>query len=385
MKRAPFYRAATMSGGIALALAAGCGAKTGLRIPDASPLDAGAMDAFDAPDTPDSPDAFVPPDAPLACMPGRFTLLRGSVEVLFVLDRSGSMGSNLDGSTAPPRRWDVLHDTLATTLPRYDDVLEVGGYAFPRRFDGTVTRSCALGGAIDVPPALHNSAAVLQILTTSDPWGATPTASALSFAGDALASHVTVDHAVALVLATDGGPNCNASLDVTTCTCTATGTGGTPDCFGMPTNCLDDVRAAMTIADLAGRGVPTFVVGLDADAEVAERMALESMARAGGRPNTTPGEPAYYSARRPDQVQSAFDTITRSITRCTLRSPSLPDDPNAVTVTLDGAGIPRDTAHMDGWDWTDASLAQMSFFGAACDRVAASTSDPVVEVPCRDR
>jgi hypothetical protein len=361
-------------------LLAACGAKTGLRIDhfDSSvdaPIDAGL----------DAPDAIDAPDAPLSCVPGHFTLVRGSVEVMFVIDRSGSMALNLDGTMSPPRRWDVLHDALAATLPPYESSLQMGAYAFPRRFDGSFARSCQITPAIDVAPGLGNAAAVLNILATTDPWGATPTASALEFAGSTMLSRLSLDHSATIVLSTDGGPNCNVMLDVATCTCTSVDPMGQPSCFGMPTNCLDDVRSTQTVATLASQGIPTFVIGLDADAEPAERMALDEMARAGGRPNTQPGQFAYYSARQPDQVRAAFDTIERSITRCTLRSPSRPDDPNAITVSLDGSTIPRDATHANGWDWTDTTFGRIAFFGAACDAVAASTSDPEVMVGCADR
>jgi hypothetical protein len=200
--------------------------------------------------------------------------------------------------------------------------------------------------------------------------------------GSVLGPRASPDHSVALVVATDGGPNCNAALDVTTCECTFVDPSGGTSCLGLPSNCLDDVRATAAVTALADRGIATFVIGLDADAEIAERRALEEMARAGGRPNVAPGEPAYYSARRPEQVTTALETIERSLTRCTLRSPSRPDDPNAISVSLDGAVIARDGSHVNGWDWADASFAQMAFFGAACERVAGSSSDPEVTVAC---
>ncbi len=374
--------------GASIALAA-CGAKTGLRIPTFD----GGMDAaripdvgIDAPDAPDAHDAFSPdvPDT-LTCITGRFPLLRGTTEVMFVIDRSGSMASNLDGSSTPPRRWDVLHDALAMTLPPFQDTLAMGAFAYPRRFDGSVVRSCQLTRVIDSDTALNNADGVLSVLTMSDPWGATPTSDAIDFAGSTLLPRVTIDHSVTIVLSTDGGPNCNVGLDPDTCECTSLGPMGMPTCNGMPTECLDDVRTTSTIAGLAARGIATFVIGLDGDAEPAEVRALGEMARAGGRPNTRAGEPAYYSARQPAQVQAAIETIERSITRCTLRSPSRPDDPNAVTVTLDGMPIARDTTHMDGWDWTDLDFGHVAFFGPACDTVAASTSDPEMLVGCTDR
>ena len=69
---------------------AGCGAKTGLLIPDAS------MDAA-VPDSPDSPDAPDAPDAPM-CMPGRFPLSPDSAELMLVLE-----GIDLVGATRRAR------------------------------------------------------------------------------------------------------------------------------------------------------------------------------------------------------------------------------------------------------------------------------------------
>jgi hypothetical protein len=357
-----------------LLVIAGCGAKTGLLIRH---YDGG----------PDAPvDAFMPPDAgldaPLSCIPGHYTLVRGTAEVMFVIDRSGSMAFNLDGSMLPPRRWDVLQGALTATLPPYQSTLAMGAYAYPRRFDGSVARSCDITRAIDVESALDNATGVLTILTETDPWGATPTAASIELVGAALLPRQSLDHSATIVLSTDGGPNCNPALDVRMCQCTGRDPMGMTSCFGMPTNCLDDLRARDNIAALAAQGIPTFVIGLDADAEDPERMALEEMALAGGRPNTSPGQPAYYSARRPDQVAAAFDTIERSIVRCTLRSPSRPDDPDAIAITLEGAAIARDRSHLDGWDWSDMDFARITFFGAACDRVASSTDDPEVTVGC---
>ena len=357
---------------------AGCGAKTGLLIRTYD----GGMDAIAIPDgATDAPDTS-PDAAPLTCVPGHFTLVRGTTEVMFVIDRSGSMALNLDGSMDPPRRWDVLHDALAVTLPPFESSIEMGAYAFPRRFDGSMARSCDVTRTIDVATAPRNANGVLSILTTTDPWGATPTAAAIMQAGSVLAPRASLDHSVAIVLSTDGGPNCNVALDVTTCECTFVDPMGHQTCNGVPSNCLDDVRATSAVAALAAQGIATFVIGLDGDSEIAERRALQEMALAGGRPNTRAGEPAYYSARRPEQVALALDTIERSIARCTLRSPSRPDDPNAITVSLEGIEIPRDATHADGWDWTDMSFAQMAFFGPACERVAGATDDPEVTVSC---
>ena len=391
----------TLRAALAIALVVGasaCGAKTGLLLPepgeDAVTVDVVAEIApeviEDVIDVADHPliDAAVdapPDDAALTCVDGRFRLIHRATEIMFVIDRSGSMEFDLDGNRVEARRWDVLHNALATSLPRFQTQLGMGALAYPRRFDGNQTHSCQNATALDVQPELNNAPRVLSVFESTDPWGGTPTADALSFTGNYLAARVSRTRSAVMVLATDGAPNCNTALDPFTCECTTVDTMGRPNCFARAANCFDDQRAATVLSDLITRGIPTYVIGLDSSARPIERAALDRMARAGGRPNVRPGEPAYYSARRPESLLSAFEAIQRSVVDCTLVAPSRPEDPDNVRVELAGSSIPRDPTHQEGWDWTSLDFGQISFFGAACERVAASPmTAPEVVIACTD-
>lgn len=362
-----------------LSLVLGCGAKTGLDVPDPvavsdattdSPGDAPRAVPIDARDA--GSDAA---DAPFPCVVGEFPLARPRAELVLLFDRSGSMAQTVFTGV---RRWDTLHDALAATLPEFEARIDLGALAFPRRFDGSVTRSCDLTRALDVTPAPNNAKPILKILEGSDPWGATPTASAVDFVGNWLAARVSRERTVAMVLATDGGPNCNADLDETKCVCT------TPDtACPRPSACLDDMRAVSTLASFAERGIPTVVIGLDASAATVERAALNAMAKAGGRPKA--GDTAYYSANDVSAVQAAFRGIQAGIAECRLFMPSRPDDPDAVTVRIDGVAIPRDKTHANGWDWGKIEFGQIDLFGSACDRSRAPTAVARATVSsCRD-
>src|SRR4051812_21985713 len=94
----------------------GCGAKTGLRVPDASVGD----------DVPD--DAFVRYDA---CVAGRFALVRREARMLFVIDRSGSMTQPLVAAERLSR-WDAMRGALSVSLPRVERELQFGALVFPR-------------------------------------------------------------------------------------------------------------------------------------------------------------------------------------------------------------------------------------------------------------
>lgn len=360
---------------LALSCAVGCGARTGLLVDDAR-VDASVQDAtFDSLDVADIPDGTV------TCIPGHFPLERFSVDLMLVIDRSSSMAYNIDGtSLRPPRKWDDLDDALAATLPGIQSTVNIGAYAFPERFQGTLDHPCHIDTTIDLLPGPNQAGDVLAIFTNTDPYGNTPTDAAIQLVGDMLVQRVSRTHTEVMVLATDGGPNCNGALDPTTCSCVDP---SAPPCI--PDECLDDVRTATTIASYAARGVPTYVIGLDSATLPDERTALSEMARAGGRPNAAPGQPAYYSVQHVDEVSAAFASITRSIAQCALATPSRPSDPNAIEVQIDGVRVPRDPTHENGWDWNDPSFGQIMLFGPACDRLAnpAANAEAIVQ-SCTD-
>jgi hypothetical protein len=326
-------------------------------------------------------DAAQLPEGAVPCTPGRFPLERYSVDMMLIVDRSGSMAYNIDGtSQVPPRKWDDLYGALGATLPGIQTSVNIGAYAFPERFAGTSVGGCALSSAIDLYPGPNQAGDVLALFTNTDPNGGTPTAGAIQLVGDMLVPRISRTHTEVMVLATDGGPNCNASLDVSTCACSSP----TPPCKD-PEQCLDDKRAVKVIASYAARGVPTYVIGLDSATQPSERSALSEMAVAGGRPNTAPGQPAYYSVEQVDQVNAAFAAITRSIARCALATPSRPSDPSAIEIQIDGATVPRDASHRNGWDWNDPSFGQVALFGAACDKLASPSASAVAVVnSCSD-
>ena len=397
----PFFSIRRTQTFAAIALASwvtGCGAKTGLRLRDSEPDRSDAVDVFDAPDhvdaveIQDTYDAFDAADVRDAadvidssCTPERFTLLRRLAEVMFVIDRSGSMGTDLSGRMRPPRRWDVLHDALQTALPPFERSINMGAMFYPRRFDGVLTRSCDITRAIDVTPAVSNSRRILSVLESTDPWGSTPTHDAVQFTGVFLAARVSRTVSVSMVLATDGGPNCNTMLDPTSCTCTSQLADGGLTCAGMAASCLDDVRTTSLMAGLNLGGIPTYVIGIDGGERSEFTSALNRMAIAGGRPNPAPGDRRYYSVQAPTDLDNALATIQRSITLCAFLAPRPPVDPNDVAVDAAGIEVPRDRTHMNGWDWTDVAMGEVSFFGPACDRIIAGMTIPTARVGCSDR
>lgn len=241
----------SLAGLVLCCLSSGCGARTEL-----------AAQSFEsvAP-APTAAPGPVTPEPTKACVAGTFTLERARAKVLFVIDRSGSMAQGLDGSQQPPSRWNTLRDSLAQVLPSVESTVELGAMFFPMSSAFEQSVRCAVSSGVDLAPALFQADAVLLPFSSTSPGGFTPTYDALRVAHSFLASTRAASSARTLVLATDGGPNCNPGLDTTTCVCVA-GKATAAGCLGSfggggSDSCLDDARTVAEVGALRISGIPT--------------------------------------------------------------------------------------------------------------------------------
>ena len=349
-QRGRFAATAAFAGG--LILVASCGARTGLPVPADKLLD--TQDASDA--------------APVACTPGSFTLAKALPTVMFVIDRSGSMSTRF--STAGSR-WSVLTSGLAKALPSVDGTMQIGALLFPSVSAGRGDLSCAVPGAADLLPKTGNVKPLLYAMEAHGPGGATPTAAALDVANAALLSVRSSRSARAMVLATDGGPNCNGALNPQTCTCADLGSG----CRRNASQCLDDARTVARIASYASKGVPTYVIGIGNDAA---SVTLDAMANAGGRPQS--GAHAYYAATSEPELDAALVTIRDAVGACTYLTPSVPDAQGRISLSIDGKPVPFDAAN--GGAWSDQTNGEIVLSGAACKLVTSAALNVVATVSC---
>jgi hypothetical protein len=375
--------------GAVLAIVGGCGARTGLNLPDATTL----PDVPDASDAPDARDVLLPP----RCIPGRFTLTQRGADMMLVIDRSGSMGQSLGGGRGSPAKWELLRDALSSTLPAFQDRIRVGALFFPQ--DGADTRvsACELANipSVDIRPAYGAATQVLGVFAGTEPGGSTPTAAALLRAYNYFVRNPDRARARYLVLATDGGPNCNAALAAASCVCV--GAGGTGPFGGGAScrrdadgrRCLDNERTVREIAELAANpvaSIPTFVIGLADETDPNYAATLTAMAIAGGRPFVSAsGAPGYYNVERAADLTRAFTTIQDTVSRCSFVTPSRPEETGSIAITAAGETVPPDPTRRDGWDWTDRAFGELTFFGPACARVIASRATQVqATVRCAD-
>jgi hypothetical protein len=190
------------------------------------------------------------------------------------------------------------------------------------------------------------------------PRGGTPTAATFRALAPKLRNFPGVTY---VILATDGGPNCDGSLppcSVDQCTSNIDGVrnaSGVQICFSdaganccdrNPGGCLDETAAAKAVSDLLAFGVQTYVMGIPGSLPYGA--VLDQLAIAGG--TARQGEPRYYAVGTADTgaLGSALEEIAKQVMKsCTILLGRTPADPNKVNVYVDGTLVPSDGAN--GW------------------------------------
>ena len=362
---------ALIAGGVTIAMVS-CGSRTGLFGPEPG-FFSGDAAADGGPDA--APDGAVP------CLPGRFTFELALTQLMFVVDRSGSMAFTLEGLRDAPRhlwRWSILQNALRRTITDFDGQIAMGAKFFPEILSqsdlASSERSCRTDTGVGIAPARGNAQSILDVFDLSDPLGGTPTAEAIRSA----ATFLTQTRSIArtIVVATDGAPNCNGDLDALTCVCT-----NTVDCDSNPSrgrySCLDDGRTIATIRDTAdNQKIPVYVIGIGGLERPEFLEVLDRMAIAGGRPRQ--GATRHYNVQSENELTAALETIRDSVAKCTYLTPSAPNDPDKITVEIDGVFVPRDQTKTHGWDWVDQSFGALAFFGDSCALAQGAGGPPAV-------
>jgi hypothetical protein len=211
----------------------------------------------------------------------------------FVLDHSKSM---LEGG-----KWDSVGSSLQALVVRIGAKARFGAAIFPN----PTSSSCDVGVEVmSVRPGNPETAATLAQAMSAPPNGGTPTAATLRALLPELRGLLGQTF---VILATDGGPNCNAALtcSIDRCTANVDGISSTcqpgvlPNCCdqsGSTIDCLDDAATIAAVGQLEAAGIPTFVIGVPGSE--AYSAVLDAAAHAGGTSRT--GSPAYYAVTTSD-------------------------------------------------------------------------------------
>ena len=301
-------------------------------------------------------------DAMQGCDPRSFELQQAPpAEVYLVVDRSGSMLE--PGATPGLTRWEEVTVAVDAALAQYERVIKFGVLYYPS------DNECTTPGP-QVGLAKDNRIAIMTHLTAAVPAGGTPTAAALNNASSSMLDLGNPASPKFIILATDGGPNCNYFLSASpSCSCTSATSEWC--CTSYPASCLfgytclDDQRTLDLVEDLhLNQTIDTFVIGLDGSDEYTG--LLDDLAVAGGRPQTG-GTKLYYPASNQADLLAALQTIAVGLISCQIDLGEPPDFPDLVHIYMDGGEVPRDPGSQNGWNYTDGSHTTIELFGTDCE------------------
>jgi hypothetical protein len=301
--------------------------------------------------------------------------------VYYVLDRSGSMNDPFADGTQT--KWQAVVSAIFDVVVQIGPRATVGVTVLPALADGN---GCTSGAEVfspqqgDAPAGVAGPVSVklLGVLGRIGPEGGTPMATTLQQLPGRIGS---LPGKTYVVLATDGGPNCNAdaACDTSTCEdnieslagCAPTGpnccqnTAANPN--GTSLDCLDAAPTISAVQALEAAGIPVYVVGVPGSEPY--RALLDELATSGGTARAT--EPLYYAVDPTDQsaLLDALSAIAAKITAsCTLTLNAPPDDPARLNVFLDEKALPQQGADGGSPNWT-LDGATVTILGEACQSI----------------
>ena len=307
------------------------------------------------------------------------------VNVLLVIDKSGSMTDQPRGFADD--KWNSLVSALDRVLNEAAPVLNLGlmMYPYSRLLDiplQSCGANCCLletGDAavnVEVGPGIDTVPQILSRLSSTPPGGGTPTALALEHAREYLtgsaASELEGDTYV--LLATDGGPNCNYDLscEAERCTANLDDQCSLPNCCdGNGEYCLDDEAVVSAIDGLRRAGIQTFVVGIPGTEDYAP--LLDDFAEAGGVPNPD-APPSYWAVSADggvDGLVDVFQSITELLVRsCEIELEREAPAPGLVNVAVDCEPIRPSEADGSGWQLDGTSVPNLvTLTGPICEEI----------------
>lgn len=301
---------------------------------------------------------------PCGCL--EISLLTDQPNLYFVLDRSGSM---LDSN-----KWGTVRQVVADVVQKIGPRAKFGVAVF----SDPTGNGCTPGKEVmpvrvgDSPAGTPGTTTSLVIATTNVAAnGGTPTAASIT----ALTPNILgLPGRTFVILATDGGPNCNSSAmcDANSCIANIEDAGGCPAggppncCAGSSDaalNCLDAQPTLDAITTLKQANVPVYVIGIPGSAPYAT--LLDEMASAGGTARAS--EPKYYSVDTTDSaaLEDALSQVAAKITAsCSFPLSPPPQDPSLLNVYFDDVVVPKDPEN--GWSYDGSTL---TLLGSACDEV----------------
>lgn len=372
-------RRASVSGvlcclGVTLALGAGPSAceDEGVRRPPRSggSYGAGAPDDGLNPDFDDDPLGPPPADADGLCGNHIHEVeITDAPNIYFVLDASGSMHSRVSSRAT---RYDRVHDAVVDLVRNLGPLINVGAAVFP--LNATAEAPCRPGGEVfpvtpgdpfTARPEHRTTTARFRAATRVDPIGGTPTAATLTALTPTLTA---LPGKTIVVLATDGGPNCNSAATCGAEACIANieqqcpnENCCTPHGLSGPEGCLDRDDTVAAIARLAASGIEVHVVGIPGSEFYGD--VLDQMALAGGAAQFV--SPFYFKVDDLDTLGNVLAKIAGVVISCEFDLVDPPPEEGQTNVYLDREIVPYDPEN--GWRWKSPTVVEL--LGDACQKL----------------
>ncbi len=384
MIRGPLcFRAAVVAGAVGVASASGCGDSGDPALLGDDLAEAGAAADSSARFTAVTPtvkSCNLGPDGGV-CACADQPLIVDPPNIYFVLDTSGSMGND--------NKWRNVQLVIKNVVTSIGPRAKFGAATFP---DEHSLDQCTPGGEVfpptqgDSPAGTEGPTAVklLTVLGETPANGGTPTAATLK----AITPHLmSLPGKTYVILATDGGPNCNPTSDCDASTCQYniesdvlgqlfSCTPGGWNCCGADAGgsemCLDAQPTIDAVAALYAAGIQVFVVGAPGSEPYAQ--VLSELAMAGGTAVPAPdggipaaGAPLYYAVTTSDTsaFTVALSAVAAKITgTCTLQLDAIPPIPSLVNVFFNEDVLPQ--AGPDGWTLDGTTV---TILGKSCAEI----------------
>ena len=313
------------------------------------------------------PDGPPPVDAAGLCGNQVHQVVTDAPNLYFVVDLSGSMAQPGGGGYS---RYELVQHTAVQLVQGLGALANVGAAVFPK--DATNAEPCKVGGEVmpikpGDPGGNGKTTSDFIAATKLTPFGGTPTAATLNALVPKL---LPIQGKTVVILATDGGPNCNGGVACSVAECIPNIEGncqpaGTNCCAqdvpGGALNCLDKAQTLIALDGLKTAGFPVYVVGIPGSQLYAN--ILNDMATAAG--TAQPAAPYYYKVDDLALLLQAFQSIVSNVISCEFTLEDPPPDELHTNVYFDGVVVPQDP--VNGWIWKSKTVLEM--VGASCKAV----------------
>lgn len=320
-------------------------------------------------------DASAPPDLDAGGLCGNqlHSIITDAPNLYFVLDASGSMGETVPAGGS---RFEAVRGAALDLVRDLGALIQVGAAVFPH--GATDVSPCSPGKEVMAvspgDPFTGSDGPATQKFKTSTnvvPQGGTPTAATLWALSDTL---FQLQGKTIVLLATDGGPNCNELAQCTASECIAN-IEQAPGCTGNfnccepggpagPGMCIDQAETVDALNALRLKGMKTYVIGIPGSETYAD--VLNEMALAGGA--ALIGGNKYFRIDDLNDLGDVLGSIASVYVSCDFTLEGAPPDPGLTNVYLDGVVLPY--GDINGWVWAQSMPGTaVRLMGTACERL----------------